>query len=124
MAARLPVPIEIRPDVGAALATGQGRATGLCTSNGSPVFFREHVRIEVGDPLPALARDPQIPECVANIGADGLPEESRIRCAQIIGSLIAELIARAGLPKFGKQGRRLAQIVNVGQLADQIRGTK
>ena len=88
------------------------------------MFFREHVRIEVGDPLPALARDPQIPECVANIGADGLPEESRIRCAQIIGSLIAELIARAGLPKFGKQGRRLAQIVNVGQLADQIRGTK
>ena len=82
------------------------------------------MRIEVRDPLLAFLRDSQIPKCVADIGADGLPEESRIRCAQIIGSLIAELIARAGFPKFGKQGRRLAQIVNVGQLADQIRGTK
>ena len=35
-----------------------------------------------------------------------------------------ELLARAGFAKFGKQRRRLAQIVDVGQLADQIRGTK
>ena len=52
-----------------------------CPSNGCPVFFREHVRIEVGDPLLAFLRDPQIPECVADIGPDDLPEESRVRCA-------------------------------------------
>jgi hypothetical protein len=90
----------------------------------SPVFFREHVRIEVGDPLLAFLRHPQIPECIADIGTDGLPEESRVRCSQIIGSLIPELFARAGFLKFGKQRGRLAQIVNVRQLADQIRGTK
>jgi hypothetical protein len=38
--------------------------------------------------------------------------------------LISELFARADFLKFGQQGRRLAQIVNVGQLAYQIRGTK
>jgi hypothetical protein len=47
----------------------------------SPVFFREHVRIEVSDPLLALLRDLQIPECIADIGTDRLPEESGVRCS-------------------------------------------
>src|SRR5271166_3840347 len=90
----------------------------------SPVFFREHVRIEVSYPLLALLRDLQIAECIADKGTDRLPEESGVRCSQIIRSLISELLARAGFLKFCKQRRRLAQIINVGQLADQVRGTK
>ena len=62
-------------------ANAIGWATRLSPGNGSPVFFREHVRIEVGDPLLAFLRDSQIPECVADIGADGLPEKGRVRCA-------------------------------------------
>jgi len=75
---------------------------GLCLSNGSTVFFREHVRIEVGDPLLAFLRDLQIPECIADIGADGLPEESRVGCPQIIRGPVSKFLARAGLPEFCK----------------------
>jgi hypothetical protein len=45
------------------------------------MFFREHVPIEVGNPLLAVLRGPQIPERITDIGADGFPEESRIRRA-------------------------------------------
>ena len=53
---------------------------GSCLSDGSTVFFREHVRIEVGDPLLAFLRDLQISERIADIGPDGLPEESGVGC--------------------------------------------
>ena len=45
----------------------------------SAVFLREHVRVEIGDPLLAFLRDPQVAECIADIGTNGLPEEGRVR---------------------------------------------
>ena len=72
------------------------------------------MRIEIGDPLLAFLRYTQIPECITDIGADGLPKESRVGCPQIIGCLILELLARAGFPKFGKQRGRLAQAPRQG----------
>ena len=60
------------------------------------------MRIEVGDPLLAFLRDLQIPECIADIGADGLLEESGVGCPQIIGGLVSKFLARAGLPEFCK----------------------
>ena len=47
----------------------------------SPVFFREHMRIEVSYPLLALLRDLQMAECIADIGVDRLPEKSGVRCS-------------------------------------------
>ena len=44
----------------------------------SAVLFREHVCIQVGYPLLPFLGNSQIPECIADIGADHLPEESWI----------------------------------------------
>src|SRR5690242_5418677 len=74
----------------------------------SAMFFGENMRIEVGNPLLAFLRDPQVPQGVPDIGTNGPPEEGRIVCAQIVGALIAELFIRAGLTEFGKQRRRFA----------------
>src|SRR5690242_4962021 len=74
----------------------------------SAMFFGENMRIEVGNPLLAFLRDPQVPQGVADIGTNGPPEEGRIGCAQIVGALIAELFIRADLTEFGKQRRRFA----------------
>jgi hypothetical protein len=70
-------------DVRSTVAIG-GKPVWRLTSVGpecSPVLFREHVRIEVSYPLLALLRDLQIPECIADIGTDRLPEESGVRCS-------------------------------------------
>jgi len=41
-------------------------------------------------------------KCIADIGPDGLPEESGVRGSQIIGGLISELLDRACFLKFAK----------------------
>src|SRR4249919_1207736 len=90
----------------------------------SAVLYREHVCIQVGYPLLALLGNLQVPECIADIGTDHLPEKGGVGCSQVIGSLISAPLAFTGFPELGKQRRRLAQIADVGQLADQVRGTK
>src|SRR5437016_882657 len=35
---------------------------------------------EIGDPLLTFLRDAQISECIADIGTDGFPKESRVSC--------------------------------------------
>ena len=90
----------------------------------SPVFFREHVRIQIGDPLLAFLGHLQIAERIADIGPDHLPEEAGVRCPQIVRGRVSALLGLAGFPEFGKQRRRLAQVADVGQLADQVGGAK
>src|SRR6266702_3153583 len=76
-------------------------------ADSSAMFFGENVRVEIGNPLLAFLRDPQIAQSVANVGLDGLPEKGGIRGAEVLGSLKSELLARAGLWDFGKERRCL-----------------
>jgi len=48
------------------------------------MFFGENVRVEIGNPLLAFLRDPQIAQSVANVGLDGLPEKGGIRGAEVL----------------------------------------
>src|SRR5439155_2342197 len=73
----------------------------------SAMFFRKHVGVKIGDPLLTFLRDAQVPECVADIGADGFPKERRIRCPQVVRTLIAEFLANACFAKFREQRRSL-----------------
>src|SRR5215831_6518984 len=77
-------------------------ASELILPGDVPVFFGENVRVQVGDPLLAFLRDPQISEGIADKRVDGLPEESRVCVPQIFGTLISELRAHARFPEFSK----------------------
>jgi len=46
----------------------------------------------------------QIPESIADIGPDGLPEESRVRGPQVIGILISELLSGGTSPPLPSDG--------------------
>src|SRR5262245_13191720 len=54
------------------------RSPGSLCPECSAVLHREHVCVEVGDPLLAFLRDAQIAECIADIRTDGVPKESGI----------------------------------------------
>ena len=66
------------------------------------MLFRKHVCVKIRDPLLALLRDPQVLERIANIGPHGLPKERRVRCPQIVRTLISESFANACFAKFGE----------------------
>src|SRR5690349_12964057 len=78
------------------------------------------MRIEVGYPLLAFLCDPQIPERIADIGTNGMPEKRWVCRAQIVRTLISKFLANASFAKFREKRRCFAQIVNVCQLTDQV----
>src|SRR5262249_24746591 len=66
----------------------------------------------------------QIIQSVSDVRFDLAPEKSGIGAAQVLWIAKPELLIDAGLAKLSKQRRCFAQIVHVGQLADQIGGAQ
>ena len=61
---------------------------------------REHICIEIGDPLLALLRDPKVAQRVTDIRSYRLPEEIRIVLTQIRDAIISQFIAHSCLAKL------------------------
>ena len=76
--------------------------------------------IKVGDPELTFLGNAQIIQSVSDIRFNRLPEKPGIGAAQVFWIAKPELLIDPGLPEFGKQRRYFAQIVDIGQLADQI----
>src|SRR6516162_10052956 len=87
------------------------------------MLHREHVCIEIGNPLLALLRDSKVAQGIPDIRPDRLPEEIWIVISQIRDTIVIQFIAHSGLAKLVKQGSLLSQIVDVRELPDQIRST-
>src|SRR5262245_30246320 len=63
-------------------------------------------------------------QSVSDIRFNLVPEKSGIGAAQVLWVAKPELVIDARLAKLSKQSRCLAQIIDVGQLADQIGGAQ
>src|SRR5713101_8966339 len=79
--------------------------------------------IEVSDPELTFLGNAQILQSVADIRFNRLPEKSGVGAAQVLWIAKPELLVDTGLAKLSKQRRYFAQIVDIGQLTDQIGGT-
>jgi len=82
------------------------------------------VGIKVGDPELTFLGNAQIIQSVSDVRFNRLPEKPGIGAAQVLWIAKPELLIDPGLPELGKQRRYFAQIVDIGQLPDQIRGTQ
>src|SRR6266446_9780369 len=80
--------------------------------------------IKVGDPELTVLGNAQIIQSVSDIRFNRLPEKTGIGAAQVLWIAKRELLIEPGLLKLGEQRRYFAQIVDIGQLADQIGGTQ
>src|SRR5215469_5732371 len=87
------------------------------------MLYREHVCIEIGNPLLALLRDPKVAKGISDVRSDRLPEEIRIVSSQIGDAVVFQFIGHSGLAKLVKQGSLLSQVVDVRKLPDQICST-
>src|SRR5262245_16994964 len=87
------------------------------------MLYREYICIKVRDPLFSLLGNSKVAQRIFNVGTYHLPEKLRIIGPQISGTVVFKPFARAGFAEFCKQRGRLAQIIDVGELADQIRRT-
>src|SRR5215813_1131208 len=80
--------------------------------------------IKVGDPELTFLGNAQIIQSVSDVRFDLAPEKAGIGAAQVLRIAIPELLIDPRLAKLSKQRRYFAQIVDIGQLADQIGGTQ
>src|SRR5437764_13624116 len=80
----------------------------------------EHVGIEIGDPLPAAGGDVEISDRGLNVRIYALPIELRIEIDDIGRGAITELPVEADLLELVEEGTRLANIMRVAELPDQI----
>src|SRR5215831_6797085 len=87
------------------------------------MLHREHVCIEIGNPLLALLRDSKVAQGIPDIRPDRLPEEIWIVISQIRDTIVIQFIGHSRLAKLVKQGGLLSQVVDVRELPDQIRST-
>ena len=87
------------------------------------MLHREHVCIEIGNPLLALLRDSKVAQGIPDIRPDRLPEEIWIVISQIRDTIVIQFIGHSRLAKLVKQGSLLSQVVDVRELPDQIRST-
>ena len=63
---------------------------------------REHVCIEIGNPLLALLRHSEVAQRISDIRSHGFPEEIRIVCSQVRDGLVVQFVADSGLAKLAK----------------------
>jgi hypothetical protein len=63
---------------------------------------REHVCVEIGNPLLALLRHSQVAQRISDIRSHGLPEEIRIVRSQVSDALVIQFVADSGLAKLAK----------------------
>src|SRR5262249_7068759 len=87
------------------------------------MLHREHVCIEIGNPLLALLRDSKIAQSISDIRPDRLPEKIWIISSQICDSIVLQFSVHSRLAKLVKQRSLLSQVVDVRDLPDQIRST-
>ena len=87
------------------------------------MLHREHIGVEIGNPLLALLGDAKIAQSISDIRPDSLPEEIWIICSQIRDAVVFQFIDHSSLAKLIKQRGLFSQIVDVGELPDQIRST-
>ena len=66
------------------------------------MLYREHVCIEISNPLLALLRDSKVAQGIADIRPDRLPEEIWIVSSQICDAIVFQFIAHSGLAKLVK----------------------
>src|SRR5262249_47636347 len=112
------------PEARLHLARSAGRTRGFAAAIRSDdlasMLGREDIRVEVGDPLLALLRDPKIAQRISDIRSHLAPEEVWIVRPQIGGTPEVQDVIHSRLAKFIEQGGCLAQIVDIRKLADQI----
>src|ERR1700756_1702637 len=87
------------------------------------MLHREHVRIEISNPLLALLRDSKIAQGIADVRPDRLPEEIWVVSPQIGDAIVFQFIGHSCLAKLVKQSSLLSQVIDVRELPDQIRST-
>jgi hypothetical protein len=87
------------------------------------MLHREHVCIEIGNPLLALLRDSKVAQGISDIRSNRFPEEIWIVSSQICDAFVLQLITHSGLAKLVKQGRLFSEVIDVRELPDQIRST-
>ena len=80
----------------------------------------KHMRIQIGEPLLAGLRDPQMPQPIRNIPRHHVPEKGRIAVPHLARSGVAQARRRPGFELFIKQGRQLPQVRRIGELPDQV----
>ena len=66
------------------------------------MLHREHVCIEIGNPLLALLRDSKVAQGISDIRPDRLPEEIWIVSSQICDAIVFQFIAHSRLAKLVK----------------------
>ena len=86
----------------------------------APMLDLEHVAIEIGDPLPALDRELEITERIADERLDLAPEEARILVGDVGRAGVAEPRVAADLVELVEQRVELSRVERVGELADEI----
>src|ERR1700757_3344672 len=77
------------------------------------MLHREHVCIEIGNPLLALLRDSKVAQRISDIRPDHLPEEIWIVSSQICDAIVLQFIGHSRLAKLVKKGGELSQVVDV-----------
>jgi hypothetical protein len=66
------------------------------------MLYREHVCIEIGNPLLALLRDSKVAQGISDIGPNRLPEEIWIVSSLICDAIVFQFIDHSGLAKLVK----------------------
>src|SRR5262249_60304857 len=84
----------------------------------------EHVAIEVGDPLPSARGDVEIAERGLNAWGHAVPVELGIEIDEVRRRAIAELTVHARLLELVIERVRLAQIMRIAELADEVGGAE
>jgi hypothetical protein len=66
------------------------------------MLHREHICIEIGNPLLTLLRDSKVAQGITDIRPYRFPEEIGIVCSQIRNAIVSQFIGHSCLAKFVK----------------------
>src|SRR6516225_11015122 len=80
----------------------------------------KYIAIEICNPLPPARGEIEIADCALNVRRDALPVELRIEIGEIRRRSVAELLIHADLFELVIECIRLAQVMRVAELPDQI----
>src|SRR6201996_3188648 len=101
-----------------------GDASFLRSRQADIALGAEHVAVEIGDPLPPARGDVEIADRGLYVRRDAVPEELRIEIDEVGRRGIAELAVQAGFLEFVIQRIRLADVMGIAELADQVGGAQ
>src|SRR5215469_11780024 len=102
-----------------------GRATSFLRSPERNVAFgAKNIGVGIGDPLPAVRRDVEIANGGLNVWRHAVPVELRIFVDDVGGAVVAELAVEAGFFELVIERVRLADIMRIAELSDQVGGSQ